>query len=321
VWTTYFTTVWIWLYFLAQFLMRLATPLRSTLGFIKYALPVEQYPMRSVGQVMALVACAGYCLMMLPASTFGGNEPAAHIAPKMVTIEPGEFRMGDLSGGGMEDELPVHTVTISQRFAIGKYEVTFEEYDRFAKATGWPLPDDEGWGRGKRPVINVSWDDAAAYAEWLSEETGHHYRLPSEAEWEYATRAGTETKYWWGDEKKPGMAVCLDCVSDWEGKATGIRTVRVDDPAFDPNKFGLYHTAGNVYEWVQDCWPGSYEGKALPDDGSAWEGADSSDCGRRVVRGGTWFFIPGDIRSAGRSWNRTGNRDSLLGFRLAQDIE
>ncbi|MCP4283394.1 MAG: SUMF1/EgtB/PvdO family nonheme iron enzyme, partial [Gammaproteobacteria bacterium] len=246
VWTTYFTTVWIWLYFLAQFLMRLATPLRRTLGFMKYALPVEQYPLRSVGQVMALVACAGYCLVMLPASTFGGSAPAGYIVPKMVTIEPGEFRMGDLSGGGSKDELPVHTVTISQRFAIGKYEVTFEEYDRFAEATGRPLPNDRGWGRGRRPVIKVSWDDATAYAEWLSEQTGHHYRLPSEAEWEYAARAGAETQYWWGDEKKPGMAVCSGCESDWEGKATGSRTARVGDPNFEHNKGDLYHTAGNV---------------------------------------------------------------------------
>ncbi len=320
VWTTYFTTVWVWLYFVAQFLMRLATPLSRTLRFLKYALPVEQRPLRAVGQVMALVACAVYCLAMLPASTFGDSAIAGPVAPQMVVIEPGEFRMGDLNGKVNKFEIPVHRVTILKRFAIGKYEVTFEEYDHFAVVTGRALPDDQGWGRGRRPVINVSWEDATAYAEWLRDQTGDRYRLPTESEWEYAARAGTETKYWWGNEMKPGVAVCGGCESDWEDQAEDSQTSRVDDPNFKPNKFELYHTAGNVWEWVQDCWHDSYEGKERPDDGSAWEIADSGDCGRRVLRGGSWNSKPRYLRSAKRTWNDTDFRYFALGFRLAQDL-
>ncbi len=116
--------------------------------------------------------------------------------PEMVWIPAGSFRMGDLQAGGDSDEKPVHRVSITQRFAMGRYEVTFAEYDKFAQATGRKKPDDGGWGRGNRPVINVSWHDATAYAEWLSEQTGQTYRLPTEAEWEYAARGGTDTKYW-----------------------------------------------------------------------------------------------------------------------------
>ncbi|MEN8221031.1 MAG: SUMF1/EgtB/PvdO family nonheme iron enzyme [Pseudomonadota bacterium] len=121
------------------------------------------------------------------------------LGPEMVWIPAGTFRMGDIQGGGHDNEKPVHQVSVS-RFAIGKYEVTFAEYDKFAQATGRKKPNDRGWGRGNRPVINVSWHDATAYAEWLSQQTGQKYRLPTEAEWEYAARAGTTTKYWWGNQ-------------------------------------------------------------------------------------------------------------------------
>jgi len=121
------------------------------------------------------------------------------LGPKMVIIPAGSFRMGDIQGGGDSDEQPVHRVSIG-KFAMGMYEVTFAEYDKFADATGRKKPNDKGWGRGNSPVINVSWNDATAYAKWLSNQTGKNYRIPTEAEWEYAARAGTETKYWWGNE-------------------------------------------------------------------------------------------------------------------------
>ena len=116
--------------------------------------------------------------------------------PEMVRLPGGSFRMGDIQGAGNSDERPVHDVTIAA-FAMGRYEVSFDEYDRFADATGRQRPNDRGWGRGRRPVINVSWKDATAYTGWLSQQTGYDYRLPSEAEWEYAARAGSEMKYWW----------------------------------------------------------------------------------------------------------------------------
>jgi formylglycine-generating enzyme required for sulfatase activity len=240
--------------------------------------------------------------------------------PEMVDIRPGErrfrqsFWMG--SNQGAEWETPRHKVTFSRPFAIGKYEVTFDEYMDFARKTGAWEPGDETWGQGRRPVINVSWQDGRDYARWLSLVTGKGYRLPTEAEWEYAARGGTQTRYWWGDDMEPGRAVCRGCESDWAGKAAGSKTARVDDPNFKPNPFGLYHTAGNVWEWVQDCWHNNYKG--APKDGSAWLEQDGGNCSRRVVRGGSWSYRPRFVRSAARCWNEPGYR-LAIGFRLAQD--
>ena len=134
--------------------------------------------------------------------------------------------MGDIQGGGDKKyEVPVRTVGIQKRFALGRYEVTFEEYDQFAKAANRQLPNDQGWGRGRRPVINVSWQDAVEYAKWLSEQTGKRYRLPTEAEWEYAARGGNETAYWWGKDFVKGMANCRGCDSQWDGKADRTRWI------------------------------------------------------------------------------------------------
>ncbi len=244
--------------------------------------------------------------------------------PNMIRIEgkapfPASFTMGSDSSNADNDDRLAHNVTIKASFAIGQYEVTFEQYDAFVEAThGTNVPDDEGWGRGSRPVINVSWDDAQAYAKWLSTVTGKAYRLPTEAEWEYAARAGTKTQYWWGDEMKPGMAVCGGCDSEWEGKAEGSQTTQVDDPNFKANKLGLYHTAGNVWEWVEDCWHANYQGAS--DDGSARLEANGGDCALRVIRGGSWFNNPWILRSAYRFGWITGLRDDYRGFRLAQDL-
>ena len=213
---------------------------------------------------------------------------------------------------GDKDEKPPHEVEIAKPFAIGKYEVTFDEYDRFARSTGRARPDDKDWGRERRPVIYASWDDATAYAEWLSEQTGKRYRLPTEAEWEYAARAGSDTKYWWGDEVGQNRANCRFCGSQWDGKQTA------PVGSFAANDFGVHDTAGNVWEWVQDCWHGSYTG--APSDGSAWEEADGGNCGQRVVRGGSWGHDPPGVRSAFRSGGYAGTRYDSLGFRLAQDL-
>ena len=232
--------------------------------------------------------------------------------PEMVVLPTGSFRMGDLSGGGGDDEKPIRTVTITRRIAMGRYEVSFEDYDRFADATrGVDRPDDEGWGRGTRPVINVSQEDAQAYAQWLSEQTGKDYRLPSEAEWEYAARAGTATKYSWGDsiscsQARYGRRSGGECSNSLDG------TVVVG--SFAANPFGLYDMHGNVWEWVEDCY-GDYAD--APTDGSARTGCDKALAG---LRGGSWGSLPRYPRSAYRSRDWPSYRSYFNGFRLVQDI-
>ncbi|MCP5112106.1 MAG: formylglycine-generating enzyme family protein, partial [bacterium] len=172
-------------------------------------------------------------------------------------------------------------------------------------------PDDSGWGRGRQPVIDVSWKDAVAYCEWLSNETGKRYRLPSEAEWEYAARAGTDTVYWWGDNVKQGGKVwanCGGCGSQWDNKQTS------PVGSFDPNRFGLYDMLGNVYEWCQDSWHGNYED--APTDGRAWE-SDQAGAGR-VVRGGSGYDDARLCRSAYRAGSLPDGRGEDLGFRCAR---
>ncbi|MGI9333222.1 MAG: bifunctional serine/threonine-protein kinase/formylglycine-generating enzyme family protein, partial [Gammaproteobacteria bacterium] len=179
--------------------------------------------------------------------TFRDAESSGEPGPEMVVVPPGEFRMGAIGESGLAPGLrSVRLLRIGKSFAIGRHEITFEEYDRFAHATRRRLPYDRGWGRADRPVISVSWNDATAYARWLSKQTGERYRLPSESEWEYAARAGSETGYWWGDEPGEGRAHCNGCESGFET----TKTVPVG--SFEPNPLGLFDTAGNVWEWVQD---------------------------------------------------------------------
>jgi formylglycine-generating enzyme required for sulfatase activity len=175
-----------------------------------------------------------------PGSVFRDTLRDGSPGPEMVSISHGEFRMGNIQGSGDADERPVHSVRIPRPFAMGRYEVTFDEYDVFARATGREQPADKGWGRGRRPVINISWEGARAYAQWLSEQTGKRYRLPTEAEWEYAARAGTETTYWWGDEVGENHANCSSCGSEWDN----MQTAPVG--SFASNPWGLYDTVGNV---------------------------------------------------------------------------
>jgi formylglycine-generating enzyme required for sulfatase activity len=188
-------------------------------------------------------------------------------------------------------------------FVIGKYEVTFEEWDACVADGGCTRkPDDQGWGRGRRPVINVSWEDAQAYIAWLKKQTGKPYRLPSEAEWEYAARAGTTTRYRWGDAIPPENANYGGNV----GQTTEVGR-------YPANVWGLHDTSGNVWEWVEDRYHGSYDG--APRDGSAWfTGTESA----RVVRGGSWISEPRGLRSADRNRYEPGNRFDYLGFRVAR---
>ena len=235
--------------------------------------------------------------------------------PEMIVVPAGRFRMGDLSGSGDDDERPVHEVTIAYPLAVGKYEVTFAEWDACVAGGGCThQPDDKGWGRGTRPVINVSWDDAQEYVRWLSRETGKPYRLLSEAEWEYVARAGSTTQYPWGNDVGTNRANCDGCGSQWDDKNTA------PVGSFQPNGFGLYDTAGNVWEWVEDCWNDSYAG--APRDGSAWTGGWFDECDGRVLRGGSWYVYPRFIRSAFRSRIDTVYHvDIVYGFRVARTLD
>ena len=203
--------------------------------------------------------------------------------PEMIVIPSGKFRMGDIQGIGLNDEQPVHLVHIRRPFAVSRYEITFDQYDEFAKATGGQLPDDEGIFVVATGMIRVSWNEAVEYAAWLSKQTGKRYRLPTEAEWEYAARGGTETPYWWGNEMKPGLANCISCGTRPEDRQTA------PVGSFKPNPFGLFDTAGNVREWVQDCWHDNYQG--APSDGSAWEKDHNGNCNGRVNRGGAFRSV------------------------------
>ena len=233
--------------------------------------------------------------------------------PEMVVVPEGSFRMGSPPSeeGRSDSEGPVHRVRIAEPFAVGKYEVTFEEWDACERdgGCGGYWPDDEGRGRGSRPVIHVSWEDAQAYVAWLSRKTGEAYRLLSEAEWEYAARAGTTTRYHWRDDIGWNRANCDGCGNRWDARGT------VPVGSFPANAFGLYDVHGNVWEWVEDCWNGSYAG--APTDGSAWT---SGNCDRRVLRGGSWYDDPRNLRAALRDWYGTVNRYDYLGFRVARTL-
>jgi formylglycine-generating enzyme required for sulfatase activity/uncharacterized caspase-like protein len=228
--------------------------------------------------------------------------------PELVMIPAGHFLMGSPDGQGESREHPQHRVDLAA-FALGKYDVTFDEWDACVSAHGCSTkPSDEGWGRGRRPVIHVSWDDAQAYVRWLSGKTGHRYRLPSEAEWEYAARAGTTTAYYWGDDF--GQGHCAGCGSPYDGKQTA------PVGSFPANAFGLHDMAGDVWQWVQDTYHESYTG--APANGRAWE----EEGGRaRVVRGGSWldFDGPSVFRPAYR--DNDGGANFFLGFRVARTPE
>jgi formylglycine-generating enzyme required for sulfatase activity len=231
--------------------------------------------------------------------------------PEMVVIPEGSFSMGSL--GGLEsNEQPQHRVRIPSSFAVGRYEITFGEWDACKSAGGCRYDPPADVGRGRWPVVYVSWHDAAEYVAWLSKKTGARYRLLSEAEWEYAARAGSATQYPWGDaadHNRANFAVFVG--GSWRAKSTA------PVGSFEPNRFGLYDMIGNVYEWVQDCWNDSYSG--APSDGSAWE---SGNCGQRVLRGGDWYREPYKARSAHRFHTEPRVRvwASGFGFRVARTL-
>jgi formylglycine-generating enzyme required for sulfatase activity len=242
-----------------------------------------------------------------PSCTEGAPLSPDQVAlPCMKPIPSGNFTMG--SNDGSEDERPPHPVTFPRPFTMNETEVTFAQYDAFAEAVALTPPPDNGWGRRERPVVNVSWRDAEEYAQWLGAVSGEDCALPTEAEWEYAARAGTTTAYSWGDEIGENNANCAGCGSEWDGEQTA------PVGSFDPNPWGLYDLHGNVFEWVRDCWHDDYLG--APNDGSAWLEDNGGDCGRRVLRDGSWLDSPDGLRAAARGYFNPGSRFGNIGFRV-----
>jgi formylglycine-generating enzyme required for sulfatase activity len=229
----------------------------------------------------------------------------------MIVVPSGSFMMGSPVGEGDNDEHPQHLVTIATPFAVSKFELTFDDWDACVADGGCDgyKPSDDGWGRSRRPVINVPWNGANAYVVWLAKKTGKPYRLLSESEYEYATRAGTKTAYPWGDGIGNNNANCDGCGSQWGGTETA------PVGSFAPNAYGLYDMVGNVWEWTQDCSQVSYNG--APTDGSAWTGGD---CISRVLRGGAWFYHPFYLRSASRNWDHPDDRGDRYGFRVGRTL-
>ena len=226
--------------------------------------------------------------------------------PLMVELPASEYLMGSPGNSLNFDEGPRHNVTLPV-FSISKNEITFADYDKFARSTGRRMPYDESWGRGDRPVINVSWNDAQAYTSWLSKKTGKHYRLPTEAEWEYAARAGSDGKAWWDSDADVKQANCFNCGNEWAGQRT------VPAGTFKANGFGLNDTAGNVQEWTEDCYRAGYAG--APVDGSAWL---TPGCTQRSVRGGSYTNPLDSLRNGKRSQYDQDTRLDNLGFRVVR---
>jgi len=277
--------------------------------------------------------------LLLAASPASAQTPApgtvfrdcADVCPEMVAIPPGSFTMGTPASesGHKASEEPQHLVTIGYSFAVGKFDVTRDEFAAFVNVTGYKAEGDgcfdtigTNWQSpgmdqtGSDPVVCISLGDAQAYMVWLSQKTGHAYRLLSESEWEYAARAGTTTAYWWGDAVGVGNANCGDCGSKWDNRQTSPSGL------FQPNPFGLYDMNGNVWQWTADCYNFQYNG--APNDGSAWA---SGDCDNRVLRGGSWDVPAKEVRAAARFIARAAagripsgfdRYQSDIGFRVAR---
>ena len=224
--------------------------------------------------------------------------------PPLVVVPGGEFQMGSSEH---PHEKPAHKVRIPLPFAIGQYELTYAEWDRCVDA-GACRYRPEHQGSPSDAIGNLSWDDANAYLKWMSEQTGQIYRLPSEAEWEYAARAGIDKRFWWGDQAGSGKANCSDCGAGTKGQPSAAGS-------YKPNPFGLYDTAGNMAEWVQDCWNESYQG--APVDGSAWV---KGNCGLRGLRGGSFGNKSTYIRSSARFRYDSDVRYEANGFRVLREL-
>jgi formylglycine-generating enzyme required for sulfatase activity len=239
--------------------------------------------------------------------------------PEMIVLPAGSFVMGSSANeeGRNREEGPQRSVAIAKPFAVGMFAVTFDELDACGADGGCNgyRPDDRGWGRGERPVINVSWDDATAYVAWLSRKTGKAYRLLTEAEREYAARAGTSSAFWWGNSISTSQANYNGTYLYGRGPRGEDRQKTLPVRSFEPNRFGLYQVHGNVWEWVEDCYHDGYT--SAPPDGSAWMSANCTD---HVVRGGAWNSNPKVLRAASRGRYPHESRGNVVGFRVARTL-
>ncbi|AZG13815.1 formylglycine-generating enzyme family protein [Cupriavidus pauculus] len=241
-----------------------------------------------------------------PAEAKGGESRDCPQCPVMVSLNPGAFTMG--SSTSDPAERPPHQVNVGRPFAIGKYEVTVEQWNACADANACPRIATNPADARNAPVRDISWDDAQQYVAWLSKTTGKPYRLPTEAEWEYAARGGTSTAFWWGDKMSKGNANCKDCGDPWSDAAPA------NVGSFAANPYGLHDMNGSVWEWVADCWHSSY--KNAPTDGRAW---DEPACTARVIRGGSWREGASYMVSSTRFKYSTSVRQSQNGFRVVRD--
>ncbi len=274
---------------------------------IRYAFVTLPY---ARAQVRPHVLTAAQEQALKPGDSF---KECAHDCPEMIVIPAGSFTMGS----PVKVEQPQHPVTFSKPFAVAKFELTFADWDACVTGAGCDgyKPNEQHWGRGQQPVIIVNWHDAQQYVAWFSAVTGKTYRLLSEAEYEYAARAGTTTAYPWGDGIKlnnTAMANCDGCGSQWDSQQTA------PVGSFAPNKFGLYDMVGNVWEWNEDCLHNDYNG--APSDGSAWLDSNGGDCSTRILRGGSWFTSLDHIRSTYRTKNSIDTRSTYFGFRVARTL-
>jgi len=241
------------------------------------------------------------------AKTIQDNLKSGGKGPLMVVIPAGKYLMGSTSSRHSE-ERPRHEVSVEQ-FAASQYEITFAEYDQFAKASGRKIPDSLYLDRATHPVIYVTWDDAYYYAKWLTEETGQRYSLANEVEWEYLASTGKKSTFWWGYDEEPNRAHCFGCGTNLDPrKPTKIGS-------FEPNAFGIYDTAGNVSEWIHDCWHDNYKG--APEYSEVWEGGD---CSYRGVRGGAYSTPPQSIRNAKRDKFKSDKAYDHIGIRVIREI-
>jgi formylglycine-generating enzyme required for sulfatase activity len=254
---------------------------------------------------LALAAAPAHAQSYKPGDVFRDCP----VCPEMVVVPPGIFIMG--TSGGNKQEAPARPVRVLKPFAIGKYEITFDEWEACIKEKGCPaeLPDDHGWGRGRRPIININHEVAKTYTAWLTKKTGRVYRLPTEAEWEYAARAGTTTDFPWGNEVGENRVNCRQCGSEWSGKGTA------PVGSFPPNPFGLYDLNGNVWEWVEDCWNPDHAG--APKDARA---RLDGDCTFRVMKGGSWYYFGRLARSPYRFKNHAHVKSYNIGLRVVREL-
>jgi formylglycine-generating enzyme required for sulfatase activity len=313
----------VWRVVLASAFTFMAATILGLLAWINQTTIAEQWHWWTVirpyaaARVWPYILSAERELALKPADSF---KECAQDCPEMVVLPAGSFEMGSpqTDRQARPNEFPQHLVSIAKPFAVSKYEVTFADWDACVAGGGCNgyKPNDQGWGRGRQPVIDVSWPNAQQYVAWLSLVTGKTYRLLSEAEYEYAARGGTTTEYPWGDDIKlngQAMADCNSCGSKWDNRQAA------PVGSFPPNKFGLYDMAGNVWEWTEDCAEHDYSG--APADGLAWLADDTGQCNNRVVRGGSWNSTPDFLRSAHRSGGTTINRGNIVfGFRVARTL-